>query len=216
MRVAFWLSVLAMAWAFACATPPTPTRYERGTFTPPPPAPVRPGVGLPRYDPHVAPLPPQPQPKPKRYLPPSREPGLWGAEEPRAALGPPRLEIEGIVIPLPHVDDAAEMERAIACAQAVPIAWGPLEAAAVLRERMDMKTCRIYLGWRHCMKAPFWPDADRAAAETIVTFSDAKMMPRTTPAQCAKWADAFKYDLEHSFDWNLKGWYYRTVKPRSP
>lgn len=84
----------------SCA--PSPRQYERGAYAPHPPAQQRPGVGLPRYDPHAKPLPPQPQPKPKRYLPPEPDgkPGIWASDEPDSGadsqwiLGVPPLEPE--------------------------------------------------------------------------------------------------------------------------
>jgi hypothetical protein len=97
-----------------CASGP-PEQYHRGTFTPPPPAPVRPGVGLPTYDPHVKPLPPQPQPKPKRLLPPTREPGIWASDAPESPPDPlddgePAPLVLGIRLPYPD-EPSSLMER---------------------------------------------------------------------------------------------------------
>jgi hypothetical protein len=66
----------------ACTT--TPTTYQRGSLAPAP-APVRPGVGAPVYDPPHAPGPRmQPQPPPTRFLPetPGGGPGIWASSTP--------------------------------------------------------------------------------------------------------------------------------------
>lgn len=77
---------LAMLALMSCAGPSNSgTTYERGTFTAPPPAAVRPGVGAP-----VVGQPGTPAGYPRgtdaRVLPPTREPGVWSAGEPRAVM----------------------------------------------------------------------------------------------------------------------------------
>lgn len=80
----------------ACASP---TEYRRGTFTPPPPAPVRIGVGAPvvghpGMQPRTIPRGPD-----RRVLPPTRGPGIWASgEAPKADAVP---IIGGVVLPLP-------------------------------------------------------------------------------------------------------------------
>ncbi len=79
--------LLCLAVLMGCAsTTPERSELHRGTFAPPPPAPARPGVGLPTYDPQVNPLPPQPNPKPARLLPQTpetaRQPGIWATKSP--------------------------------------------------------------------------------------------------------------------------------------
>lgn len=105
------IAALAM---LACSTPKEAPVYERGTLTRPPPAKARPGVGLPRYDPQVKPLPPQPQPKYERYLPPEPDgkPGIWASEEPKGSILPAAPLLFGVLLPYPEVD--AKEDRAIA------------------------------------------------------------------------------------------------------
>jgi hypothetical protein len=79
--------VLLCLLCLGCASG-APTTYSKGTLRPPPPAPTRPGVGLPAYEPGVRPMPPQPNPAPRRVLPQTpetrKEPGLWASEAPEA------------------------------------------------------------------------------------------------------------------------------------
>ena len=102
-----WLC-LAVILAGCASGPPERSEYHRGTFTPPPPAPVRPGVGLPTYDPHVKPLPPQPQPKPGRLLPETprtrREPGIWASD------APPTATVLVLGLPVPLTDDESRAD----------------------------------------------------------------------------------------------------------
>lgn len=96
----------------ACAiSSETPTTYERGTLTRPP-APARPGVGAPTYDPHVTPLPPHPgpdiQPNPRHpgvhHTPKTRsEDTIWAIEKP--SLGD-RVFLLYEPIPAPTADDS--------------------------------------------------------------------------------------------------------------
>jgi hypothetical protein len=75
-----------LALLAACAS--SPTTYERGTLTRPPPPPTRPGVGAPVVgQPGLVTQPPPRSPN-TRVLPPSNEPGLWSADTPKAALTP--------------------------------------------------------------------------------------------------------------------------------
>ena len=75
-----------LALLAACASSPTP--YERGTLTRPPPPPTRPGVGAPIVGQPGSFTQPPPRSPNTRVLPPSNEPGLWSADTPKAALTP--------------------------------------------------------------------------------------------------------------------------------
>jgi hypothetical protein len=103
MRCLVFVYVLGSALA-GCASGP-PSEYHRGTFTPPPPAAVRPGVGAPVLgQPGMGPesLPRSPH---HRVLPPTREPGLWAGDRPRAVAEEPpdwrtrEPSVLGIAIP---------------------------------------------------------------------------------------------------------------------
>lgn len=98
------------------------TQYERGTPTRPAPAPTMPGAGAPVVGQPGTFRPPLPRSPHQRVLPPSKEPGLWSGDGPRAALDLP--ELLGVSLPVPEeswftVKDAAEdcergLQRAIA------------------------------------------------------------------------------------------------------
>jgi len=170
MKYALHFAVAALAAAFACVTPPAPTQYERGTFAPPPPAPVRPGVGLPKYDPHVKPLPPQPNPKPKRYLPPSREPGIWAGDGPKASADrPPEPMIQGVSIPLPDDVEEKDLGHARRCEATVNEILS-VRNRALGKELADMffdyRKCAAFRAWAYCMNITFGPvDKDQRSRD---------------------------------------------------
>lgn len=133
--------------SIACSTP-GPV-YERGAFTTPPPAPTRPGIGLPQpHMPgqHVGPK-VEPNPRPKRHLPPTPGggPGIWGAEEPRAAADD-HPKIDGF--PLLYPPDASPEERRLvnACA-------GFMDAAMTRADRGTVRRAKMTLEARYCMMA---------------------------------------------------------------
>jgi len=119
---------LALLLSLAACTS-GPSEYHRGTFVPPPPAPARPGVGLPTYDPHARPFPPQPQPKPTRVLPETPEtrrgPGIWASDDttppkPKGGKGPVLWDVELPMPPLVQSEDPLEqIAPALACTRAV-------------------------------------------------------------------------------------------------
>lgn len=78
MRLLYGLVALLAA----CAS--SPTTYERGTLTSPPPPPTRPGVGAPVVGQPGSFTQPPPRSPNTRVLPPSNEPGLWSADTPQA------------------------------------------------------------------------------------------------------------------------------------
>lgn len=80
----------------ACASP---SEYQRGTFTPPPPAPVRTGVGAPVIgQPGMQPR-TIPRGGDRRVLPPTRGPGIWASDKPKTVPAIPM--IAGVALPYP-------------------------------------------------------------------------------------------------------------------
>lgn len=139
------LALAAMAVDLACSS--SPRQYERGTFTPPPPAQQRPGVGLPTFEPHTKTLPPEPQPKPTRLLPETPEtrrgPGFWASDAP--PQDEPAVAFNWNV-PLPEKDGeaAAKIE---ACAKDMAVA-----SPRVPHKHIVDKLDTIAIVWREC-----WP-----------------------------------------------------------
>lgn len=103
--------VLGVAALLAACATSRPTEYHQGAFVPPPPAPVRPGVGAPVVGQPGQPSPVQPGPRPTRVLPETpetrREPGIWAGDPPRAPLSPVPL-ILGVPLPVPPDGDPTE------------------------------------------------------------------------------------------------------------
>jgi hypothetical protein len=138
--------LLSLILVLGCSSS-APSQYERGTLTGPPPAQQRPGVGLPTYDPHVAPR-PEPQPKPARLLPQTpetrRTDGIWASASPEAK---PAVAFDWNV-PLPENDDeaAARIKR---CAASMKVGTDRTLNA------QDIKNFdKTNINWRTC-----WPHA---------------------------------------------------------
>lgn len=113
--------------------PPVPST----TFTPP-------GTGLPEYwGPPEAKPDVQPNPRPKRVLPPSREPGIWAADNPKASSDPDtKPELFRLPVPLP--EDGQEAPTARLCTNDLghaAIDTGDWPGAAKLPE--PMRQCLI-------------------------------------------------------------------------
>lgn len=164
MKYALHFAVLSLAAAFACATP-SPTEYRDG-------APMRPAETRPVYTPAGAGLPeywaePQPEAKPrsphKRYLPPSREPGIWAGDSPMAssdANADPRLF--RVPLPTPEADpDPQDKAIAIYCAVS-------METAAV-SSGVPASMFKIDMDARQCLAAKLY----RACVETMLSRAEA-------------------------------------------
>lgn len=150
------VAVAVLSAVFACATP---TTYERGTYTRPPPAEARPGVGLPRYEPEARPLSPQPNPRPKRLLPPQRGPGIWASDEPDPGNVEPRLF--GVPLPVPEASPNPQ-DKSIAAYCAVG-----METAAVA-SGVPVNVFRLDTGARHCLASKLY----RACVETMLSRAE--------------------------------------------
>lgn len=215
MRVPIPMLLCAIGFA-ACSSGPH-AAYERGTLTRPPPPELRPGVGLPR--PHmpgqnVVPQ-VEPNPRPKRLLPPQRGPGIWAGDEPRASVAP-TLDIDGVRIPLPSTGE--DSVRAGLCADVVGQALSENKGGLINMRgaERDMKTCLVFMAWRHCMGSSVWKDGEADTATKWIAYADALMLEKKASAQCWRWKDAFDNNVRDPFDWYLKSWYFRTHKPRTP
>lgn len=136
--------------SLACSTP-GPV-YERGTFTPPPPAPTRPGIGLPQpHMPgqHVRPK-VEPNPRPKRHLPPTPGggPGIWAMDDDVPEVDPKEFTILGVVLPLPpeaYEGKPADIQPAMECAKH----WNKVLGTAAAKWVHDLKDDAV----RRCLVA---------------------------------------------------------------
>lgn len=144
----------------ACAST-SPTEYERGTYRPAPPA------FNPTQDaPHTTGQPghlrtPQEYPRSPhtRVLPPSREPGLWAGDSPRAsndvAVKPSLL---GVTLPgIPLSRTQVDNGPALVCAQT----WG----LAIPRSGLSDKVNALDAPTRQCMVAQMLQFCARVVAE---------------------------------------------------
>lgn len=142
----------------ACAPGPSErSELKRGAFAPPPPAPVRPGVGLPTYDPHVKPLPPQPQPKPTRLLPQTPEsrrgPGIWAGD---ATFDDVMREfgVLGVLLPFPtgdSVEDSAQRGQVRMCAHVAREMFAAIMPESELAKATDAEViCVVARAFRAC------------------------------------------------------------------
>jgi hypothetical protein len=136
--------LLSLILVLGCSSS-TPSQYDRGTLTGPPPAQQRPGVGLPTYDPHVAPR-PEPQPAQSRLLPQTpetqRQPGIWASgNEPSAAPSVKMFETE-ISLPAETAAAAGLIERLKECASDLQqAAWRSKDATAIQRMGEKQHLC---------------------------------------------------------------------------
>lgn len=186
----------AVLLLLAACTAPQPTTYERGTFTRSPPAPTRPGVGLPQpHMPgqHVAPQ-VQPNPRPKRYLPPEPDgkPGIWGTETPRASKAEP-VTLLDITIPTPP--EATEETLVVARLCAYWYAEGFINNAAHARRALDLtkeqRLCLMVDIMKACMRIAFNPDMS-SAAEADHTRKVLAHMNDSTKKTCGPHRDAVR------------------------
>jgi hypothetical protein len=109
-----------LALLAACAS--SPTTYERGTVTRPPPPPTRPGVGAPVVGQPGSFTQPPPRSPNTRVLPPSNEPGLWSADRPRASSADETAAapiLYGIGLPVPEEAGPAARFHAAMCARSL-------------------------------------------------------------------------------------------------
>lgn len=158
-----WLVVLMAA----CAS--GPAEYQRGTFAPAP-APVRPGVGAPIYDPHVKPLPPQSQPKPMRVLPETpqtrREPGVWASSSGEPAWWTKRDPVLlDTVLPYPTIEAERDTWTTRLCAARADAVreqvMRPEEERAMAAKDKACLAARLYVFCATAMEANIASDLKR-------------------------------------------------------
>lgn len=197
----------ALLLSLACATPGT--TYNKGTYAPPPPAPTRPGVGLPQpHMPgqHVGPK-VEPNPRPRRPLPPTPGPGIWASETPTSA---PSVVVKGVIIPLPQDVPVPDAERARACAQgaSATLDLPHSDLGSVLRGKSppvaDMRNCTAFLAWHKCMTSKMWPLATREGAMRLADYAWEHF--KKDPNRCHKWATARAESLA-LFENDLLSWF---------
>jgi hypothetical protein len=100
---------LLSASAMGCAAGSHGAEYRQAAYTPPPPAPLRPGVGAPVVGQPGHVREDVPRSPHKRVLPPTREPGVWaGDQSPRPVAGEPWQMVLDIELPLPTVFETPE------------------------------------------------------------------------------------------------------------
>lgn len=166
---------------------------------------------------HLRPQPKvEPGPRPTRVLPQTpetmRQPGVWGTTAPRGSDAP-MVKVEDVSIPLPPDIDKPALERAKACGAAVQEAINDNRALINFRRYLpDMRTCFVFLAWRDCMASPLWKEEVLAAG--AVRHVEALLLNEGTPASCWRWVDSYTKSIGRTFEWFLKGWYYRTQRPR--
>lgn len=142
----------ALLLCLSCATPSA--TYERGTLARPP-APARPGVGLPQPrlpQPHVVPQ-VQPNPRPQRKLPPQRGPGIWASDEPPGRNEPvPSIRVLEVEIPLPpEAKTAWDADMASRCAYIMDLGVRTHAVAqAELARRPESTRCVVALAFHFC------------------------------------------------------------------
>lgn len=142
--------LLIAALFLGCA--PAPATLKRGTFTPPPPAPVRPGVGAPSVGQPGQARPELPRSPHKRVLPPTAGPGIWAGDEPKAAIedvGPAKL----LDVPLPLGDptDPESMAMTRTCAEQMDYALLVAGIEATARDLvLAPRKCLAAKLYRHC------------------------------------------------------------------
>jgi hypothetical protein len=144
-----------------------------------------------------------------------REAGVWAGDE--EAPEPRVLVLEGVRIPIPEVEDANDLARVASCGRGTSAALSAKKEGmreALDRALPDRKTCTVYLAWRHCMLAAFWPEEGRESAERIVKYADSLMME--DPHRCKTWALGLKDYLTRPFDWHLRAWYRQQYKRDVP
>jgi hypothetical protein len=129
-----------------------PTTYSKGTLRPPP-APARPGVGLPLPG-HPARGPDvQPNPRPTRVLPPSREPGIWAGDEPKASGDIPTVFVLDVPLALPAFRDP-ELDIGVAhdCKDRLPrgFAADPELKGLVARLSQEERMCWVATVMQFC------------------------------------------------------------------
>jgi hypothetical protein len=108
-------------------------------------------MGLPEYRPMPEHKPPdvQPNPRPKRYLPPTREPGIWAADDNDVTeVDPKEFTLLGVVLPLPpeaYKGKPADIQPAIDCTRH----WNKVLATDAAKWVHDVKDDAV----RRCLAA---------------------------------------------------------------
>jgi hypothetical protein len=175
-----WIPLLFLV---ACATDSPPATYERGTFRPPPPA-LRPGHGLPTYEPHPEVVPqvqPQPKQAPVPHTPQTvREDTIWASGTPKRHGGP--IMFLDVNIRIPEVATEEELGYAETCKWALS---GVLAAngKALERELLDAmydeyRGCAILQMWDYCMRVDWernrdkWEISERLRGKVVGPFEN--------------------------------------------
>jgi hypothetical protein len=181
------LLLLPLLLIAGCASPGR--ELQRGSAVAPPPPPVRPGHGAPVVGQPGQQSPELPRSPHHRVLPPSREPGLWAGDEPRAGRSGPQAEpvLLGVTLPgLPITDTEKDVGPARACVamwnDALP---GTRLAAKVNALRPAEKQCMVALMFRDCARVI--EELDDASREKGVVV----LLARQMRAKLRQTADGF-------------------------
>lgn len=151
-----------------------PPFEPRTTFTPN-------GAGLPEYwgQPQAEPLPRSPY---SRVLPPSREPGLWAADRPKASAmndDDERRQILGVALPGFEVDeDEIDYGPAMYCAKHWNKVLADKKTAWIFRLEKAKQRCLVGLMLEECVKVPeMWHDAFMRQAG-VISMDVKRSLPR--------------------------------------
>lgn len=205
--------VLLCVLCLGCASG-APTTYNQAAFRPAPP------VFVPSQDAphtigqpgHLAPASPKyPKSPHKRPLPPTREPGIWAGDGPKAvATRPPEPMIQGVAIPLPDDVDEKDLGHARKCEATVNEILS-VRDRALGKELADMffdyRKCAAFRAWAYCMNIHFGPEPKDQRSRDLADAIESALAPfcgdRKTP------------DFNRDFRGAIEAWAKATLR-RSP
>jgi hypothetical protein len=180
---------LLSASAMGCAAG-QPAEYQRGTFTPPPPAPLRPGVGAPVLGQPGQSQAVMPRSPHRRVLPPTREPGVWAGDQPRAAGFEDVKDVEPLIlgVRLPYINEPPLNEE-----ETWPVRWCAAAANTTLEVRADPSTISaLTMAERECLAAMFYAacaGAQRGATMLRTDIPHARAHAEAMAARAAAFRD---------------------------
>lgn len=190
-----YLLLLALA---ACSGPSHlhyPPANPAPTYTPP-------GTGLPMPSfpgPGVRNIPRSPH---KRVLPPSKEPGLWSADRPKASIIAPAPTLLGTTLPVPDAAKTPYISHSLSgCIEAAgELVGAPVFFTRIDALREDERKCFAGLLYSRCASGlPEFVKARRAKEGGSFNQSDApalKALKKEAEAYVAKWCAGARADVE--------------------
>lgn len=166
--------LVALVLSACSSTAPTTYRQAAGPMAPPfsamesaPHTLGQPGYLSPEQD-----VPRSPH---TRYLPPTKEPGLWAGDGPKAVHEPASVEVLGITIPLPSFDEDPSLNylSAIECTDRLETAVMDTKSLDVLARKLIPREryCASALAFSRCMadlRATLPDEAGRRGADAAI------------------------------------------------